>query len=267
MFNKRNFKRQFRSVPTVRRRHLFIEQLECRRLLATILWDGGGNGTAWSDAANWDTNSLPTSADDVIINVASNPAISVTGIVTVNSLITHESITFGSGTFTSLSVQLNAAGTISSASIVGANFNGTGTLQITSVDGTLNQVTLGLNTTLRTGAQVTVLGGLTLAGGSRLLLEQNSNCDNSSTIDVGLNFAGGVQLLGGSGVVELYNAAGTTGCGHYSPPVPQEDDVRVRPTGAGTLTIGSGVTVRNTTNSTLTTLGDATTGTGGALVN
>ncbi len=30
-------------------------------------WDGGGDGTTWSDANNWDTNALPTSTDSVTI--------------------------------------------------------------------------------------------------------------------------------------------------------------------------------------------------------
>ena len=38
-------------------------------------------------------------------------------------------------------------------------------LQVTNSDGTLDGVTLGVNTTLREGAQVTVLNGLTLANG------------------------------------------------------------------------------------------------------
>lgn len=45
----------------VRRRRLWIEALEDRRLLATVQWDGGplGDGTDWNDPANWAGDELP----------------------------------------------------------------------------------------------------------------------------------------------------------------------------------------------------------------
>ncbi len=33
-----------------------------------ITWDGGGDGTSWSDASNWDPDAVPTSTDDVTID-------------------------------------------------------------------------------------------------------------------------------------------------------------------------------------------------------
>src|SRR5687767_11281057 len=51
-----------------------FEPLEQRRLLAAITWDGGGDGTNWSDPLNWSTNELPTAADDVTIDVAGGSA-------------------------------------------------------------------------------------------------------------------------------------------------------------------------------------------------
>src|SRR5262245_12405228 len=45
-----------------------LEELEPRHMLA-VSWDGGGDGTSWRDAANWSGNVLPTSADDVVIDV------------------------------------------------------------------------------------------------------------------------------------------------------------------------------------------------------
>jgi len=34
----------------------------------TVIWDGGGNGTSWSDPLNWDNDVLPSSDDDIFIN-------------------------------------------------------------------------------------------------------------------------------------------------------------------------------------------------------
>ncbi|MBM4161982.1 MAG: hypothetical protein FJ217_12910 [Ignavibacteria bacterium] len=38
---------------------------------ATVTWDGGAGTTKWSDAANWSTNSLPSPADDVVLDNSS----------------------------------------------------------------------------------------------------------------------------------------------------------------------------------------------------
>lgn len=35
---------------------------------ATVTWDNGGDGASWTDPLNWDTDLLPTSADDVLID-------------------------------------------------------------------------------------------------------------------------------------------------------------------------------------------------------
>ena len=62
---------------------------------AQITWDGGGDGTTWSSAANWSTDTVPGPTDDVVI-----PA----GAVAVN-------ITAADATVRSLAVarQLNVA--------------------------------------------------------------------------------------------------------------------------------------------------------------
>ncbi len=31
-------------------------------------WDGGGDGTSWSSANNWNPNGVPTGSDNVVIN-------------------------------------------------------------------------------------------------------------------------------------------------------------------------------------------------------
>src|SRR5262249_25266614 len=134
--------------------------------------------------------------------------------------------------------------------------------QITSSGGALDGVTLGVNTTLLQGTtgsgnQVTVLNGLTLANGSVLRLEHSTSEGFAGpNLDVGLNFSGGQQVLGGTGSVELFRARPQSECGGATE---EDNDVRVRPTGAGSsLTIGANVTVSNTAGSYLTTVGDPT---------
>jgi hypothetical protein len=62
-----------------------IESLEIRRLLALATWDGGGDDTSWSNAANWAGDVLPATGDDVVINV-SGPQIMLPGSLNLNSL-------------------------------------------------------------------------------------------------------------------------------------------------------------------------------------
>ena len=45
-----------RASKDVRRQRLNLEPLEDRRMLAQIAWDGGGDGTSWTDPLNWDSD-------------------------------------------------------------------------------------------------------------------------------------------------------------------------------------------------------------------
>ena len=70
----RRFRRANRqSLP----RRFAAEALESRRMFAAVSWDGGGNGTSWTDALNWSNNALPGAGDDVTISIGANPSISL----------------------------------------------------------------------------------------------------------------------------------------------------------------------------------------------
>ena len=49
-----------------------IEWMEPRTLLSAVTWTGGGGDNNWDTAANWSTDSVPGSGDDVTINIAAN---------------------------------------------------------------------------------------------------------------------------------------------------------------------------------------------------
>lgn len=55
------------------------------RAAASIYWDGGGDGTSWSNAANWSTDQVPTSIDDVLIDT--NATVTISEPISVNSLV------------------------------------------------------------------------------------------------------------------------------------------------------------------------------------
>ena len=81
------------------RTQALFESLEPRRLLATINWDGGGDGTSWHDDANWEGDLLPGPLDHVVINrIASDPTIVFsTGDVSIYSLRCREDLTITGG--------------------------------------------------------------------------------------------------------------------------------------------------------------------------
>jgi hypothetical protein len=219
----------------------------------TISWDNGAGTFNWTDTANWSSNMLPGPGDDVIIpDLPGTPTITVGGgIHRVASVTSNESFTLSGGaltvdgTLSFIGTFTHSGGTLKNATVDGP---GTAIVQLTSPGGTLDGVTLSLNTTVRQGTQAVVLNGLTLANDSVLRLERPTNCSGA---EVGLNFSGGAQLLGGMGTVEMSHNAPCSQIGV------SEGNVRIRPTGAGSsLTIGPGITVRNVAGSELTTLGD-----------
>ncbi|MDA1054544.1 MAG: hypothetical protein O3C40_29280 [Planctomycetota bacterium] len=217
----RSRKRLCSRKPTVqRRRRLFFESLESRRVLAAVNWDGGGDGTSFLDPLNWDSDLVPTAGDDAFIDVAaSDPTINVGGTASVNSLTTNEAIVFSGGTFTvGTTVEVNSAATLSGGTIVGATITGTAALAATSSGGTLDGVTLDGNLDVTSGtASLTVSNDLTLNGQATL------------SYDDAIYF-NGTQTLGGTGSVVF------TGNAQYSALVVNPNDT--------TLTIGPGITIR-----------------------
>ena len=92
--NKRkmsNVKAKHRKYTYHAHRNLKFEGLESRRLLAAVAWDGGGGNSDWNNLLNWDTDTLPGSTDDVIIDILGTPTIThSSGMTTINSLQSQE---------------------------------------------------------------------------------------------------------------------------------------------------------------------------------
>ena len=63
---------------------------------ATVSWDGEGDGTSWTDAANWAGDVVPAGGDDVVIDIAANPVIQVANALNLRSLNSEEEILFAS---------------------------------------------------------------------------------------------------------------------------------------------------------------------------
>jgi len=79
----------------------FIEALEQRVLLATVAWDGGGDGTSWNDPLNWGGDALPGPTDDAVIQVdGALASVQITSNVTVNTINSTEDVSVQGATLT-----------------------------------------------------------------------------------------------------------------------------------------------------------------------
>lgn len=99
---------------------------------ATVTWDGGGDGTNWTDPLNWDTDTVPTASDDVVITSAT--------VVLSSDATVQRVLADGSSVFT-----INAGVTLTITGFAGndegleiqtsANVTNNGTIDISSILG------------------------------------------------------------------------------------------------------------------------------------
>ena len=121
-----------------------LEPLEERCVLAAVAWTGAVN-SSWDTPGNWSTGSVPVAVDDVTINVAANPTITLATNVgrAVQSLISAENLTLTSGSLSvagnaTLSSIVQSSGTaayngvtsIATGSVSGGTMTGTGAVSI-----------------------------------------------------------------------------------------------------------------------------------------
>jgi hypothetical protein len=235
-------------------RPLTVELLEDRSLPAPIIWTNE-NGGSWNDPNNWDLGRIPANGDVVIIpEQPGDPWISFDGgAVVLTGLSTSEGLSlsggilgvdgtiaasaplsFSNGTYSAASI-VGGPVSISNATLVATNIVGGplylgsgGTLVGTSLPantpvfasgGALDGVTLAGQMNVTTGSEsVTVLNGLTLAGGS-ITVGVNGGLGQLAFV--------GTQTLGGTGTVTFGSLASNS----------------MFLVGNDTLTIAPGVTV------------------------
>jgi RHS repeat-associated protein len=150
-----------------------LESLEVRRLLAEVIWDGGGGDSLWSTPANWDNDLLPTSVDDVIID-------SGTGAITVGS---------ASRTVKSLDTTRQI--------ILEPNFNFTAltvkTTSIISLPAGVGDLTVREKLTLN-GASAT----LSIADGRDVNIAYDSTRTNADPVEINLNGGASINIAAGA---------------------------------------------------------------------
>src|SRR6056297_3129663 len=83
----------------------------------TISWTGGGDGTSWNQAENWNENRIPGPTDDVVISLDGTYTIQqpAAANITINSL------TFGADQGTQTLIKTNSTFTLNAESSIGAN--------------------------------------------------------------------------------------------------------------------------------------------------
>ena len=183
-------------------RRLRVEPLECRQLLTAVSWDGGGDGSNWSDPINWSGDALPGATDDVTINVAG--VITVThasGSTTIGSVNSAENLVISGGSLT----------VTNGASVVSGSLN----------VGTLASVTANGATTTFTASGATTIDGSNLfasAGGQLNLALATSYAEAPSNLTQlvangagsQIDLSGVTSLTGTTGAMNIYAQAGGT---------------------------------------------------------
>jgi hypothetical protein len=154
-----------------------VEPLERRALLAAVSWDGGGDGVNFTDPLNWSNDALPTSADDVTVDVpGGTPALRLAnGGVPMRSLVLREPLRIEIGgnlsvlttAHSDLSVELEGGLILGGAwtfGFAGALVAGTVTSsRLQGVDSVTGDILL-----TTAGARLTVTGGLSVTGTIRM---------------------------------------------------------------------------------------------------
>jgi fibronectin-binding autotransporter adhesin len=204
--------------------------------LMAVSWTGEGDGVNWTDPNNWTGDAVPNSNDNVTINVAGSPTITLaSGSQSINSLVTSDPIDFTGGTLAvATSVQLSANLTLAGGTLQGATITQTGSADVLAEFGTLNGVTADATLDMSQGSDstVTVLNGLVL--NSSLLIGNAAGTTYGSlyfgqfATAAGSLTGTGAVLFGGYGANTIINQSGLAGA-------------------SGALTIGPGITIHGST--------------------
>jgi hypothetical protein len=191
-------------------------------------WDGGGNGTSWHDARNWNNDSLPVGSDDVYIPASANVTYS-TSFFEINSLTSDGALTLTGGTLSlAKDSVIKGAFTFSNGTLMGAGnltlegaatwtrgtMSGSG---VTTVAKTLTVnppngwgVVLGEDRTLENRGTVNWVGST--GGTSYFYMQQDAVFNNlaEATFEIGLSSKQFVfHNTGSTGELPLFNNQGT----------------------------------------------------------
>ena len=184
-----------------------------------MVWRISAAGGDWNDGANWSTGTLPTAADDVIINVAGTATIVVSsGSAHAATLACNNNLSIVGGTF-----QLEGAGSMAGVfNLSGGSLGGPGTLSLVGT-GANSTWTGG---TMSGGGTTRIAAGATLQVGGGLKVLADRTIRNEGTLVDSTSYPGdnrwrveldGAAVLDNAGVMDIRtdgsweNASGTAG--------------------------------------------------------
>ena len=235
---RRGNRRRARSAPYKRRRY-GLEQLERRCLLTAVSWNGHGDGTSWTDRANWSTDAVPAPGDDVTISISGNPTIQLSsGTQSINSLVTSNLVKITGGTLqVATTAQIGANLTLAGGTILGGTYSETegAAIALTTSGGTLDGVTVnGVIDAATQSGTATVYDPLTLNGTLSL--------GNTGGTTFG-------QILFGDSTHAAGSLAGTATVAFGASSSNSIDNNSSLGGASGTLTVGQNVTIHGQSGS------------------
>ena len=162
-------------------------------------WDGGGDGSTFSDAANWSDDTLPGPSNSILIDQPNAVTLNVTGSTTISDLRSGEAFLVSGGT-------LSLAGPITVAG--GIDVGGAATLSYGATSNNVD-VTLQDGATLSADDGAFIGGNIILAAGANATIQASSISD---TVDLGDILGGPTgSLTFDGGTFDSFGAHGYTG--------------------------------------------------------
>ncbi len=201
VWNRLRLRSELRKIWNQHRLRPIFEHLESRRVLATVTWDGGAGTFSWNDANNWDTNTLPTAADDAVIpDLTGTPTITLPTSTSVLSVTSAEKL--------SLTGAITLTVAASSSFNNGLNLSG-GTLTTNAV-ATLNGSSSWTGATISGTGTLSNLGTLSIASGN-VAINSGATFSNSGTVQHATTGSMTINGFFTNELAGIYNVTANTG--------------------------------------------------------
>lgn len=244
----------------------------------TVTWDGGGDGSSWSDAANWSGDAVPTTSD--VACAGDSTDIHVTGTAVAARLLDDGTLEQSGGNLNispgSLGTAADNPSSIATLTVSGGTFTGSALVHVTDaltwtnggIEGA-GELVVDSGATARfttcpsgcqlwtTRAQITNQGSLSVPSGTVVLA--GGPLVNDGTVRVGgsTTDAATITSFGGGSIT---NASGGTlrgdgGTGHVEVGAPVDNDGTVLAAAGTELDLTGGVPSGSTSSGTWTTDG------------
>src|ERR1700677_4626885 len=114
-----------------------LGEVEC--FSQSIVWNGNGDGTSWSNRQNWTGLQVPGPANNVVITNGAGTNVVISSAVSVESILCSKALTISSGSLTVTAGASSLQGTLTIASgatlsVSGATLTSSGSVDITNAN-------------------------------------------------------------------------------------------------------------------------------------